>query len=188
MIQLQDEIFPCPNLLLIAGSGRKSGKTTLACAVINFFSSQFPLVGLKISPHFHQNKNVGDIIIDHKSFRIFRETSLSSNKDSSLMLAAGASQAYYIETTDQYLLVAFKKFLEFIQPDSPIVCESPALRKYSEPGIFLFMQGLDSTNPKADIRQIKQLADGIIELKEALAPRFLTSINFEKSGWSFIPE
>jgi len=175
-------------MLLVAGSGRKSGKTTFACAVIKYFSSQLPLVGLKISPHFHQGKNNGDVIIDHKSFRIFRETSLNSYKDSSLMLAAGASLAYYIETTDQFLLAAFKKFLELIQPASPIVCESPALRKYIEPGVFIFMQGWDFTNPKADIQEIIPLADKVIELNEALALAFLATVKFEKSRWFLLPD
>ena len=188
MIQMPPEFFPCPNLLLVAGSGRKSGKTTFACAVIKYFSSQLPLVGLKISPHFHPGKNNGDVIIDHKSFRIIRETSLNSYKDSSLMLVSGASQSYYIETNDQYLFTAFKKFLELIKPGSPIVCESPALRKYIKPGIFIFMHSRNFANSKTEIRKIILLADKVIDLNEGLVPACIAAIKFEKSKWSLIAD
>lgn len=182
------EFIPCPNLFLVAGTGRRTGKTTLVCAVLNKFYSQLPIIGLKISPHFHLNEKFGDKIIDHKHFKIIRETSRNSKKDSSLMLASGAIQAYYIETTDQFLLLAFKKFLELIPPDSPIVCESPALRKYIVPGIFIFMHSRNCKNPKTEIQKMIPLADKVINLNEDSVQNFLISVKFEKSRWFLLSE
>jgi len=42
-----------PNILLVSGNGRNSGKTTLACKIIERFSKDHEITGLKISPHFH---------------------------------------------------------------------------------------------------------------------------------------
>jgi len=39
------------NLLLIAGTGNKSGKTTLACKVIEQHR-EHGIIGIKITPHF----------------------------------------------------------------------------------------------------------------------------------------
>jgi len=50
-----------PNLLLIAGTGNKSGKTTLACRVIEQFR-QSGISAVKITPHFH------DITLDFFCF------------------------------------------------------------------------------------------------------------------------
>ena len=104
------------------------------------------------------------------------------------MLASGARQAYYIETTDQYLLQAFKKFLELIPPDSPIVCESPALRQFIEPGIFIFMHSLNFNNPKTEIQKIISLADKVIDLYEDSIESFLITVKFEKSRWFLLSE
>ena len=42
-----------PNLLIIAGTGNKSGKTTLACRMIEQFRNP-GLISVKITPHFHE--------------------------------------------------------------------------------------------------------------------------------------
>ncbi|MBK8884338.1 MAG: hypothetical protein IPN67_18855 [Bacteroidales bacterium] len=42
-----------PNLLLIAGTGTKSGKTTMACKIIRQFS-ELKITAIKITPHFHE--------------------------------------------------------------------------------------------------------------------------------------
>ncbi len=42
-----------PNLLIIAGTGNKSGKTTFACRLIEQFRS-LDIISMKITPHFHE--------------------------------------------------------------------------------------------------------------------------------------
>jgi hypothetical protein len=176
-----------PNLFLIAGTGRKTGKTTLACAIIRKFSPQFDLIGLKISPHFHKNDHNESRICDHKEYRIFRETSLTSEKDSSLMLLSGASQVFYMETTDPHLGNAFHEFLGLIPPASPVVCESPALRNYVNPGVFIMLIKHDISNPKQNIRPLIPLADQVIDLSTGKADSFLTTLHYEDSVWVIKP-
>ncbi len=41
------------NVILISGSGRNCGKTTVACHIISQLAKMGQVTGLKISPHFH---------------------------------------------------------------------------------------------------------------------------------------
>jgi hypothetical protein len=176
-----------PNLLLISGSGRKSGKTTLACAIIKQFASQMKIAGLKISPHIHHGFENPIPVFDNGLFKIFSEASLTSAKDSSKMLAAGSSEAFYIESTDKFLADAFQEFLKLIPTVTPIICESPALRKHVEPGVFLFLTGLQTLKPKTNMENILPLADKAVGLEEAMKPTFLSSLRYENSIWFLQP-
>jgi hypothetical protein len=172
-----------PNLLLIAGTGRNTGKTTLACAIIRKFSLILPITGLKISPHFHGNADNLKMIDGCQNFNIYRETSSNSGEDSSRMLQAGAFEVFYIETTDLHLMDAFQEFLQLINTFSPVVCESPALRKFVEPGVFIVLDGKEKGNHKENVLSLKRLADKVTNINAALNPEFLSTIKYEKNKW-----
>ncbi len=129
-----------PQLMIIAGTDCKVGKTTLACQVIDqLFRAHQPVIGIKITSHFHELPPTCDIIQQSKSCIIALENSKVALKDSSRMLAAGAKQVFYIQSTD----VSLPGVIEFLQQtivgDVAVVCESAALRRYVEPGIFLLL-------------------------------------------------
>ena len=71
-----------PNLLLIAGTGTKSGKTSMACRII----SQFPelkITAIKITPHFHET-TAGLLPFRKKhGYAIYEETERNGFKDTS---------------------------------------------------------------------------------------------------------
>ncbi len=46
-------IMIVPNLLIIAGTGNKSGKTSMACRIIEQLK-HLEIVSVKITPHFHE--------------------------------------------------------------------------------------------------------------------------------------
>ncbi|MDX2415506.1 MAG: hypothetical protein QNK33_09980 [Bacteroidales bacterium] len=154
-----------PNLLIIAGTGRNSGKTTLACAVIEKFKNLKP-VGLKISPHFHEPSDGLRLINNEKDYRIFREISVSSGKDSSKMLASGASEAYYIQVFDRNAEAAFAWLLENIDGNNPIICESPALGRFVKSGLLLIADSNTIVNKK-DLGPLYEQSDKTIMYGEA---------------------
>jgi hypothetical protein len=126
-------------MILIAGTGRDSGKTTLACGIIRKFTGIVPLIALKISPHSHRISNTGRVIIDDRQFFIAEETDTGSGKDSSRMLAAGASRSYFIMAPDENLPLALERIPGVLDGKSFLVCESGGLRKWIAPGIFFVM-------------------------------------------------
>ena len=56
------------NLLIISGSGKNVGKTLLACQIIKHFSRNSTVIGLKISPHFHNNNKENNEAMDYDFF------------------------------------------------------------------------------------------------------------------------
>lgn len=171
------------NLLLIAGTGRNTGKTLLATSIIQKFALEYKITGLKISPHFHSGTESLKTIYKNENFNIYQETADTSSKDSSRMLKAGAHQVFYIECYDEYMQEAFEKFLHSIDIPGPIVCESPALRKYIKPGIFIIVDSDQNTNKKQDVLESKEVADLFIETdKEDFVP-IINRIVHNKRGW-----
>jgi hypothetical protein len=91
-----------PNLLLIAGTGTKSGKTTVACKIIEQFKT-LNISAIKISPHFHETTPGLIPIAEDKGYAIYKETDKTSSKDTSRMLGSGASKVYFAKVWDDQL-------------------------------------------------------------------------------------
>jgi hypothetical protein len=124
---MDDHYFP--GLLLIAGNGRESGKTTLACRLIKRIVSTAPVVAIKISPHKHNESN---------GISIIEESSRTSEKDSARMLAAGALRSFYITAGDDELKDVIP-LLKELSDNYYILCESGGLRKVVQPGLFVIV-------------------------------------------------
>lgn len=131
-----DNKIELPNLLLIAGNGRNVGKTFLACSIINQLSQKTPVCGVKITPHFHAFEEK-DVLLKNDNIIILEEKQ-QSQKDSSLMLRAGAERVLFVMTKKDALGESMEQLLPLL-PDSAIVCESGGLHEYVEPGLFLFV-------------------------------------------------
>ena len=153
-----------PNLLLIAGTGNKSGKTTLACRVIEQFSKE-GIFAIKITPHFHETTPGLTVLKETKGYSIYEETDSSSNKDTSRMLKSGAVRVFFAKVTDNNLLVAFSDIIQLIPAGKPVVCESPGLRYFADPGLFVIMSA-DEANNKKDINKLLNLHHVMFHLSD----------------------
>lgn len=175
------ELFP--HFLIIAGTGRNTGKTSLACALIQHFSKNNDLVGIKISPHFHNHSTGTKPIIKHESYTIYQESSPASGKDSSLMLKAGAMRVFYIEVEDNHLAEALKNIRPFILPNTPVIIESPGLRKIISPGLFIIVDHPQQENKKQDIVSQIPNADLFIDTSKNSVDSALEKIKYSINGW-----
>jgi hypothetical protein len=153
-----------PNLLLIAGTGTKSGKTTLACRIIEQFK-HLNITAIKITPHFHETTPGLQVIIEEPGYAIYEETNIESQKDTSRMLRAGAARVYYAKVLDDRLLFVFNKIKELIPEGTPIVCESPALRYFAEPGAFLIISS-ETTDKRKEISELLKLPHVMFKFEE----------------------
>ena len=145
------------NILLISGSGRNVGKTTFMREVIRKNALQY-LNAIKITPHFHEPTSGLIPISVNKNFRIYQETDINSEKDSSLFLQAGAERVFYIQTTDTFLREAFNLVSGLLPTDQPVIVESAALRKFIVPGFYVFIEK-KSEEMKQSAREMQKLAD-----------------------------
>lgn len=126
------------SLLLVAGNGRNTGKTSIACKIIKTFSSKYKIISVKICPHFHEHDSE-NLLESSECISIIEEKHLTS-KDSSLMLQAGASKAFYIQAKDAYIKPAFIKLQKYLDEDAFLICESGGLRHSFKPDVFLFVK------------------------------------------------
>lgn len=171
-----------PNLLLIAGKGTKSGKTTMACRIIEHIRHH-DLIAIKITPHFHETTPGLVLISEKEGYSIYKETNTDTTKDTSRMLRAGASQVYYAKVTDNSLSEAFTEIMEYIPGTPPIICESPALRHYVEPGLFIIMSSY-VVNKQKDINNLLRLPH-VIYTMEKLEKTRSVPISFKNGEWVY---
>jgi hypothetical protein len=173
------------NLLLIAGTGTKSGKTTIACRIIEQFP-ELEITAIKITPHFHETSPGLKPVSEGAGYAVYEETNRSSSKDTSRMLKAGALRVYFAKVWDDQLFAVFQEIMKLIPQDTPVICESPALRHFTEPGAFIIMTS-NSTNKQKDINNLLNLHHVMIKLEE-LAGLSSIPIKFENGAWSYIPQ
>jgi dephospho-CoA kinase len=143
-----------PNLIIVAGNGRNSGKTTM-CRRIIMESGVAGITAVKISHHFHEETEGLVLLSEKEGFSIYEETNRGNGKDSSEMLRCGAAKAYLIKVTDELTEEAFAEVLRYIQSDGPVICESPSLIRYFEPGVLIIMVSPDGESRK-DISEMKK--------------------------------
>jgi hypothetical protein len=171
-----------PNLLLIAGTGTKSGKTTIACRIIEQFRD-LSITAIKISPHFHETTPGLKSIHEKAGYAIYEETNRNTTKDTSRMLNSGASRVYFAKVFDDSLLFVFEEIYRQIPAGTPIICESPALRNFVEPGAFIIISS-EKTNKRKDISQFMALPHLKFEF-EKLAEISSIPIGFEDGTWRY---
>ncbi|MBU1011712.1 MAG: hypothetical protein KKG99_01790 [Bacteroidetes bacterium] len=174
-----------PNLLLIAGTGRNVGKTSLACALIDQTSISHKVIGVKISPHFHQISPTEKPIIKSENFEIIEELNSDGNKDSSRMLKAGASRVFYVQTkSDIALIEVMKELQQFWFDDTAVICESGGLRHFIEPGLFMVCRSADQPEIKPHLNVLEPKVDQFILFQENGFD--LSRVKFENHKWSII--
>jgi hypothetical protein len=155
-----------PNLIIIGGSSRNVGKTTLALRLIEKYALSERITGLKVTSirpgeeTHHGSHETPDL----HNFRIIEETKNSSSKDTARMLSAGADKVYYIETPDNKIHEAIKMFLATKDTGGPIVCESRSLRNSVIPGLFILLKHYDMHLIKPGFHQFEKMADFILTI------------------------
>jgi hypothetical protein len=172
------------NFLLISGSGRNIGKTTLACLLIEQLSRKHDVVGIKISPHVHGGDSDKELFKDLGNARIFIEADKSSNKDSSRMLRSGASNVYYIECDDEGLSDAVNLIAKSLAKEVLVICESGALTYYFKPGFHILIKGHNADESKLSFQLNLELSNITISSDIVFKPCSIQVSN-ESGEWKF---
>ena len=157
-------MFTIPNMIMIGGNSRNSGKTTMACSIISKLSVSNEIIGLKVTTarpgedEMHGNHTD----IDSTDYSIFEELNSGSEKDTSKMLRAGAAHVYYIQAKEDFLEKTILHFISKYINNQIIVCESRSLRRTINPGLFLMMMRLPAEGKvKEDLSTYIELADKV---------------------------
>jgi len=171
-----------PNLLIVAGTGTKAGKTTFACKLIEQFKN-LGITAIKITPHFHET-TPGLVPISEKSgYAIYEENNSKTFKDTSRMLNAGATKVYFAKVWDDRLWEVFIEIMKEVPAEIPVICESPALRNFVEPGLFVIITS-NVIQKQKDISHLTALPHVIFKLED-LEKHDKLPIVFENGKWSY---
>ncbi len=172
-----------PNFLIISGEERNVGKTILACNIIAKFSRNYPIIGLKLTPHVHQNVGNAKALITDKDLVLYEETGDYTRKDSSRMLTAGATKAYLLQITDERLKTGLEKFLNIAGRNSLVVCESGRLHDIIEPGISLFLRHLSCQTGDKSKKKAGSIHTRVVNFSINSFDINLDSIIIENNEW-----
>jgi len=172
-----------PNLLLIAGTGTNSGKTSMACRIIESLP-ELRITAIKITPHFHETTPGLVLKSERDGYAIYEETNRDSSKDTSRMVKAGAAKVYFAKVKDNKLFEAFNEIMKEVPEGTPVICESPALRTFVEPGVFIIMTS-DVINKHKDIKHLQALPHLMVKLEE-LENVDILPIGFIDGSWQNI--
>lgn len=152
-------------MVMVGGNSRNSGKTTVACSIINKLSATQKVIGLKVTSIRHGE---GDMHGNHheefaSGFSVFEEHNSESLKDTSKMLRAGALHVYFIRAEDTFAEQAILQFFSSYINNELIVCESRSLRNIIIPGLFVMMIREPAISKPKEVTGFLEKADCIFD-------------------------
>lgn len=181
----------CKRILLIAGTGRNTGKTTLASSVIKYFSETHEIIGLKITSIYPEEndlhgQNTSSLSAD---FEIHDDTeNESEKKDTFRMKQAGASKVLFVRTKDEFISDAVEELFKIIGKNHLIVCESASLRNILKPGLFIMIRSSDESRIKERAKKLFALADMLLVSENLDFNKISASIRPDQEGWHLMGE
>lgn len=154
-----------PNIMIVGGTGRNAGKTEFVCQVINNFSKSLEIIALKVSSIYPGEKFLHGLHMPDlpPGIQIFMETSPNSGKDTSKMLRAGATKAYFLRVQDGSIDEGINVFFKIEDSQSVIICESNSLAKYIKSGLFVLVKSTDNNAFKKRVSELMDFADLVVE-------------------------
>ncbi len=153
------------NWIIVGGTGRNIGKTTLVGKLVGKFGSLVPLTAVKISNIKPENRSFHGHDVERFSEKILlqKELRTDGNKDSMRFLKAGAQTSWFIQTEDAFLPETFPEIQAVLKEAQWVICESNSLRSVVRPGLFIMVKGENDTSGKKDVPKLLQLADVVVE-------------------------
>lgn len=153
------------NWIIVGGTGRDTGKTTLVEKLVEKFCLQVPLTAVKISNIKPDNRSFHGHNVERTSEKVLlqKELRTDGNKDSMRFLKAGAQTSWFIQTEDAFLPETFPQIRSSLKNAGWVVCESNSLRNFVKPGLFIMVKGKNGVSDKKDVRGLLQLADVVVK-------------------------
>lgn len=149
--------------LVVGGTGRNIGKTTLVEILINYLSSKYDVIGIKISNMKPDNmKYHGNHGFLPVNYLISEEKNKIGNKDSMRYLKAGAVRSYFVQVNDANLENLLPELLVLPKKDEIVICESNSLSKIIAPNLFFMIKGNIVGNVKKDWQGLITMADFVL--------------------------
>jgi len=158
-----------PDFIILGSTGRNTGKTEFACRLIQQYSKQHKIIGVKVTSINKDEgfcprgpESCGVCASLTKEYDIIEETDSNIGKDTSRMLKAGAQKVYWLKVDKNYLELGIKALFEIFPKDALIVSESNSLRTVLEPGLFIVIKNINDHTIKESCASVIHFASKII--------------------------
>lgn len=158
-----------PGWILIGSTGRKSGKTEFACAIIRAFRRQHPIVAIKVtaitegeSTCPRGGEGCGACATLEGDFHIGEERGEQPGKDTARMLESGAQRVFWIRCKRSRMRAALEALLPRLGQGVLVVAESNSLAQAIEPDLFLMVTSGRSSSVKPSAAKVLSLAQRVV--------------------------
>ena len=167
---MQTELLKINDMIMIGSTGRNSGKTTLAVELIKKWKNEITIIALKVTTIKGRKgrcqrggEGCGVCTNIKGNFELVEENNSDKNKDTSLLLAAGAEKVYWLKCLKTHTFEGIKCFMNLIPENTLIICESNSLRTVVIPGAFIMLKNIESDIIKKSAGEVIDKADAIVE-------------------------
>jgi molybdopterin-guanine dinucleotide biosynthesis protein A len=158
-----------PGWLVIGGTGRNSGKSDLACAVIARLHGAHPLVGVKVTTIADGERacprggeGCGACTGLEGEFEVREEDGRQPGKDTSRMLESGARRAFWVRCRSGGARAALAALATRLDPGTLVVAESNSLVKDARPDLFLMVRPGRSSPVKPTAAAVLPFAQRVV--------------------------
>lgn len=174
-----------PHMIIVGGTGRNSGKTSLICQLIEKYSDNQEITGLKVSSIYPGEEALHGAHTNplNPGIHIYKETDPGSAKDTSRMLRAGAREVWFLTVTDEKFKEAIAVLSGLIDKERPVICESSSLARFIKPGLLIMMKREDHAPIKQRAEELMHDADLQLDFDEGSFVRVLERIKRNEQGW-----
>jgi len=166
---LKDKMIKLDGMLMIGSAGRNAGKTVLACAAIKKFCKITNITGVKVTTIKAKDgtcprggRGCGVCSSLEGNFCITEELRRNSAKDTSRLLAAGASRVLWLRVMRSHLEQGLTALVSIMGSDATLICESNSLRHVVEPGLFLMVTAPNLKQWKGSAQKIRRYVDKVV--------------------------
>jgi len=166
---------------MVGSTGRNTGKTEFACALIRSLKERYRVHAVKITTIYdgcttciRGDDGCGVCTSMKGELRISAERHSGGGKDTARMLAAGAEKVWWLRVRERSLADAARALLPLVPEDGILVFESNSIRRVCEPDLF-FMLG-DSGRP-----EVKESARAALKYVDRM-------VDFDGETFDFSPE
>jgi len=185
-------MFRLDTMLMIGSSGSNTGKTALACKLLQSFADSADIIGVKVTTIQDRNsrcprggKGCGVCSSLEGNFSITEQSLTRLHKDTAKLLRAGAKRVFWLRVMKEHLQEGLKALLDIIGNKSLTIVESNSLRLLVEPALFIIVTTPKQKSWKASARNVRKYADLVINSNPA-GPVFDTSrIGLYNGTWTF---
>ncbi|MGA2727599.1 MAG: hypothetical protein ABSE96_07290 [Terracidiphilus sp.] len=161
-------------IVVVGGSGRNAGKTSLVCGLIAALP-EFRWTAAKITSHAHGERDA-----------VREETAAGQDTDTARYLAAGARRAFLVTAVEEKLPIA--EIQAAIGSDTNLIFESNRMLSGLGPNLRIGLIGGSGSETKPSFESFLKRADALVmtagrDLGGLMLPSSVKLFRLDRLGW-----